>query len=136
MKSAGLTRELIALRVAKELRDGMVVNLGIGVPTLVSNFIPEGMTIFFQAENGLLGYDRIAAGGENSPAPDHPRRPAGAPAVRRLLLPQRRLLRHDPGRPRGPDGAGRPPGVGEGCPGQMVTPRARRRQHRRRPGPG
>ena len=67
MKSAGLTRELVALRVAKELRDGMVVNLGIGVPTLVSNFIPEGMTIFFQAENGLLGYDRIAEGEEIDP---------------------------------------------------------------------
>src|SRR3989304_1510256 len=64
MKSAGLTRELIALRVAKELRDGMVVNLGIGLPTLVSNFVPAGMTVLFQAENGILGYDRIAEGEE------------------------------------------------------------------------
>jgi acyl CoA:acetate/3-ketoacid CoA transferase beta subunit len=53
MKSDGLTRELIALRVARELRDGMVVNLGIGMPTLVANFIPEGITVIFQAENGL-----------------------------------------------------------------------------------
>ena len=60
MKSAGLTRELIALRVARELRDGMVVNLGIGMPTLVANFIPEGITVVFQAENGLLGYGGIA----------------------------------------------------------------------------
>jgi 3-oxoacid CoA-transferase subunit B len=60
MKSDGLTRELIALRVARELRDGMVVNLGIGMPTLVANFIPEGITVIFQAENGLLGYGGIA----------------------------------------------------------------------------
>ncbi len=67
MKSAGLTRELIALRVAKELRDGMVVNLGIGLPTLVSNFIPEGVIVLLQAENGILGYDRMAEGGEIDP---------------------------------------------------------------------
>jgi len=60
MRSAGLTRELIALRVARELRDGMVVNLGIGLPTQVANFIPEGITVIFQAENGILGYGGIA----------------------------------------------------------------------------
>jgi 3-oxoacid CoA-transferase B subunit len=60
MTSAGLTRELIALRVARELRDGMVANLGIGLPTLVSNFIPEGVTVLLQAENGILGYGGIA----------------------------------------------------------------------------
>src|SRR3972149_5364283 len=64
MTSAGLTRELVALRVARELRDGMVVNRGIGLPTLVSNFVPPGMTVLFQAENGILGYDRIAEGEE------------------------------------------------------------------------
>ena len=59
MTSAGLTRELIALRVAKELRDGMIVNLGIGLPTLVANFIPPGIDVMMHAENGILGYGEI-----------------------------------------------------------------------------
>jgi 3-oxoacid CoA-transferase subunit B len=59
MTSAGLTRELVALRVARELRDGMTVNLGIGLPTLVANFLPEGVSINLHAENGILGYGEI-----------------------------------------------------------------------------
>jgi 3-oxoacid CoA-transferase subunit B len=50
-----LTREQMAQRVAKELQDGFYVNLGIGIPTLVANYIPNDMTIMFQSENGLLG---------------------------------------------------------------------------------
>ncbi len=46
---------LIAKRVAQELHDGDVVNLGIGIPTMVSNYIPKGITIFFQSENGIIG---------------------------------------------------------------------------------
>jgi acetate CoA/acetoacetate CoA-transferase beta subunit len=46
---------LIARRIARELKPGMLVNLGIGIPTLVANFIPQGMPIFFQSENGLIG---------------------------------------------------------------------------------
>jgi 3-oxoacid CoA-transferase subunit B len=50
-----LTREQIAQRIALELRDGYYVNLGIGIPTLVANYVPKGITVILQSENGLLG---------------------------------------------------------------------------------
>jgi acetate CoA/acetoacetate CoA-transferase beta subunit len=46
---------IIAKRIAQELRSGMLVNLGIGIPTLVSNYVPAGIEVFFQSENGLIG---------------------------------------------------------------------------------
>lgn len=51
----GLDKNGIAKRIAKELRDGYYVNLGIGIPTLVANFIPEGIEVEFQSENGVMG---------------------------------------------------------------------------------
>lgn len=48
-------KELIARRVAREIRPGMLVNLGIGLPSMVANYVPAGMGVFFQAENGVIG---------------------------------------------------------------------------------
>lgn len=59
-----LTREQIAMRVAREVRDGYYVNLGIGLPTLVSNYIPADIDVVFQAENGLLGVGPFPYAGE------------------------------------------------------------------------
>src|SRR4029450_11751496 len=50
-----LTREQIAQRIAQELKDGFYVNLGIGIPTLVANYVPTGIEVMLQSENGLLG---------------------------------------------------------------------------------
>ena len=61
------TREQMAERAARELRDGFYVNLGIGIPTLVSNYIPEGMDVSLQSENGMLGMGPFPYEGEEDP---------------------------------------------------------------------
>jgi len=63
----GLTKEQIAQRIAKELKDGYYVNLGIGIPTLVANYIPAGIKVVLQSENGLLGMGPFPFEGEEDP---------------------------------------------------------------------
>ena len=62
-----LTKEQIAQRIARELRDGYYVNLGIGIPTLVANYIPSGINVVLQSENGLLGMGPFPLEGEEDP---------------------------------------------------------------------
>jgi 3-oxoacid CoA-transferase subunit B len=63
----GWTREQMAERAARELRDGFYVNLGIGIPTLVANFIPPGLDVTLQSENGMLGMGPFPYEGEADP---------------------------------------------------------------------
>ncbi len=62
-----LDKNQIAQRIAKELKDGYYVNLGIGIPTLVANYIPEGIEVVLQSENGLLGMGPFPFEGEEDP---------------------------------------------------------------------
>ena len=64
MNKERFNREIVAMRVARELQDGDVVNLGIGIPTLCSQFLPEGRSVVYHSESGVLGYGPMAAPGE------------------------------------------------------------------------
>ena len=76
----GLSKELVALRIVQELRDGMYVNLGIGLPSLVSQFIPEDLEVILHAENGILGYGPVAEGQVDSELVNAGLRPVGLKA--------------------------------------------------------
>ena len=67
IKDSKLAREVIAKRTAIELKDGDIVNLGIGIPTLVANYLPPDVEIFLQSENGLLGVGPAPAEGMAHP---------------------------------------------------------------------
>jgi len=74
---ARLSREIIALRAAKEFPDGAVVNLGGGIPSLAVNFVPEGRTVIFHTENGALGFGPIPSNASDEK--DHLMGASGAP---------------------------------------------------------
>jgi acetate CoA/acetoacetate CoA-transferase beta subunit len=85
-------QSIIAKRVARELRDGMLVNLGIGIPTLVANYVPSNLKVFFQSENGLIGTGAIPEEGMAHPLlTDAGGKPATRYPVRARLIARRRL---------------------------------------------
>ena len=130
------TRDEMAARAARELRDGFYVNLGIGIPTLVANYIPPGMSIQLQSENGMLGMGPFPIEGEEDPDLIN----AGKQTVTELpttsYFASADSLRHDPRRAHRPVHPGRDAGGRERRPRQLDDPRQDGQGHGRRDGPG
>ena len=98
---------IIAKRIAQELRSGMLVNLGIGIPTFVANHVPDGVNIFFQSENGLIGTGPIPEEGMAHPTlTDAAGQPVSV-ATGRKHFRQCGVLRPDTRRPPRHDRSGR-----------------------------
>lgn len=81
--SKGWSNDEIAARIAVDLPEHAIVNLGIGLPILVANHIPEGKTIFFHSENGIIGLGPVPAPGQEDPTSSMP--PRSTPRSSRAL---------------------------------------------------
>ena len=114
MERYRLDREVIAMRVANELQDGDVVNLGLGIPTLCSQFVPEGRDIVYHSESGVLNYGPMAEPGDEDVDLINAGGQFLAPHPGMSFFQLGGRLRDDPRRPYRRDGARRAAGVREG----------------------
>ena len=130
------TREQMAERAAKELRDGFYVNLGIGIPTLVSNYIPDGMTVQLQSENGMLGFGPFPYEGDEDPDLINAGKQTVTEIADHQLFLIRRFIRHDPRRAHRHRDPRRHAGGRERRPRQLDDPRQDGEGHGRRHGSG